>query len=121
MKLTRRALLAGVAAIPAVAGVDRLAAAATSGGGVVLYDPGLPHARERALASAGWADELVEITGDRVRFARQILARRPLVVRGISRQADALLIEEVAAEAGYRREAIEVNGAILGWVLSRRV
>lgn len=120
MKLTRRTLLAGAAAIPAVVGMDRLAAVTPGAGNVMLYDPSLPDARHRALAGAGMGDELVEITGDRIRFARDVISRRPTQVSGLSRQADALLIEEVAGEAGYRRERLEVDGAAIRWSLVRR-
>jgi len=120
MKLTRRSLLAGAAAIPAVVGMDRLAAATPGEGGVFLYDGSLPHARQRAVAASGWGEGLREITGDRIRFAREVLSHRPARVSGISRQADALLMEEVAAEAGYRRERLEVDGAAIHWSLVRR-
>ncbi len=120
MKLTRRTLLAGVAAIPAVAGLERLSAATHTAGEIFLFDSSLPGARERAIAATGWGQEPIEITGDRIRFARDILSAQPATVRGISRQADALLIEEVALEMGYRRHAMDVSGPTISWQLVRR-
>ena len=119
MNVTRRALLAGAAAIPAMAGLDRLSAATLSGSEAFVYDASLPGARERAVAATGWGQDLVEITGDRIRFARDVLAARPASLRGISRQADALLIEEVALELGYRRQSMDVQGATMIWQLAR--
>ena len=120
MKLTRRSLLAGAAAIPAVVGLERLSAAAPLANAVFLFDAGLPDAaaRERAALRAGHQARAIE--GDRIRFTREIVAAGPATIHGWSRQADALLIEEAAAEAGYRREQISVEGAGLAWVLVRR-
>ena len=52
--------------------------------------------------------------------ASPALADGPALVRGWSRQADALLVEEVAVEEGYRLVSSEVEGAAIAWVLARR-
>jgi len=126
MKATRRGVLAGALAVPAVAGLPR-AASARSGKGVLLHDPSLAAGRRFAEAHAG---EARPIEGDRIRFARAVFERRPAFVVGISRPADALLIEDVAREAGYIpandarvREMTAAaqpldKGLVLGWVLA---
>ena len=128
MKATRRGVLAGVLAVPAAAGVPRVTAA-KAGGAVLLHDPALEAGRRLAEAHGG---EALPIEGDRIRFAQSVFARRPAYVVGISRPADALLIEEVAREAGYVpaddrtvRELTETaqpldRGLVLGWVLAPR-
>ncbi|HEY6814176.1 MAG TPA: hypothetical protein VI168_01430 [Croceibacterium sp.] len=128
MRATRRGVLAGAAAVSAVAGVPR-AASAASRDAVLLHDPSLEAGRRFAEAYRGTA---LPIEGDRIVFAREVFARRPAFVVGISRPADALLIEEVAREAGYMpaddtrvREMTEAaqpldRGLVLGWVLAPR-
>ena len=69
-----------------------------------------------------------------IRFARTVFDRRPSLVLGVSRQADAVLIEEVGREAGYvavevaaegLREQLAANssgspGKVISWVLAPR-
>lgn len=129
MKATRRGVLAGTAAISALAGVPRVASA-KAGKAVLLHDPSLETGRRFAQA---YGSEALPIEGDRIRFARAVFARGPAYVVGVSRPADALLIEDVAREAGYVpaddasvRELTEAaqpldKGLVLGWVLAPRV
>jgi hypothetical protein len=128
VKATRRGVLAGAAAVSAVSGVPR-AASARGSGAVLLHDPSLEAGRRFAEAYGG---EALPIEGDRIRFARAVFARRPAYVVGVSRPADALLIEDVAREAGYTladdasvREMTATaqpldRGLVLGWVLARK-
>jgi hypothetical protein len=121
-------VLAGALAVPAVAGVPRISSAA-SAGAVLLHDPSLEAARRIAKAYGG---EALPIEGDRIRFARAVFAPGPAYVVGVSRPADALLIEDVAREAGYApadddtvRSLTEAaqpldRGLVLGWVLTPR-
>jgi hypothetical protein len=125
MKATRRGVIAGALAVPAVAGVPH-AAAARGGNAVMLHDPSLAAGRRFAEAYGG---EALAIEGDRIRFARAVFEQRPAFVVGVSRPADALLIEDVAREAGYLpaddakvREMTAAaqpldRGLVLGWVL----
>ena len=125
MKATRRGVLAGALAVPAVAGVPRVASA-SAGDPVLLHDASLEAGRRFAAAYRG---EAVAIEGDRIRFARAVFEKRPSFVVGVSRPADALLIEDVAREAGYVpaddktvREMTAAaqpldRGLVLGWVL----
>lgn len=128
MKATRRGVLGGAVAATAVIGAPR-AAAASAGGAVLLHDPALEAGRRLAEAHSG---EALPIEGDRIRFARAVFARRPAYVIGVTRPADALLIEDVGREAGYApaddrtvREMTEAaqpldRGLVLGWVLARK-
>jgi hypothetical protein len=120
MKLTRRAILAGLMATPA--------AASAAGfhwrhghGTVLLYDEALPQGRAFAEAGKAWNRTVLPLTGDRIRFAREIFARRPAIVRGLSRQSDAVLLAEVAQEAGYEQVALKVDGVALDWTFAPKI
>ena len=126
MKATRRGVLAGALAVPAVAGVPRLASART-GGAVLLHDASLEAGRRFAEA---YGSEALPIEGDRIRFARAVFEQRPAFVVGVSRPADALLIEDVGREAGYvladdktvramtaAAQPLD-RGLVLGWMLA---
>lgn len=97
MKATRRSVLAGALAVPAAASVPA-AAWARSNSALFLHDPMLEAGRRLAKAHNG---EVMVIEGDRIRLARAVFERQPAFVLGVSRAADALLIEEVGREAGY--------------------
>ena len=128
MKSTRRGVLAGALAAPAVVGLPR-AASAHSGKALLLHDSSLAAGRRFAEAHGG---EALAIEGDRIRFARAVFEKRPAFVVGVSRPADALLIEDVAREAGYLpaedakiREMTAAalpldRGLVVGWVLAPR-
>ena len=60
---------------------------------------------------------MLPIDGDRIRFAREVFAARPAYVAGVTRQADLVLIEDVAGEFGYRRDTRNVEGAAIEWRL----
>lgn len=126
MKATRRQALVGALAVPTVAALPSVAWA-RGAGAVLLHDPSLEAGRRLAQAHGG---EVLAITGDRVRFARAVFAQRPPLVIGISRAADALLIEDVGREAGYVPAGSSADallapiaeahdrGLVLGWVLA---
>ena len=120
MKLSRRGLLAGAAAVPAAAG---LASWKWKHGHetVLLYDAQIPEGRAFAEAGRAWNRAVQPIKGDRIRFGQNLFARRPAMVQGVSRQADLVLIEEVGAEAGYERVAMEAEGSAFKWTLMPRV
>lgn len=95
----------------------------------MLHDPALEAGRRFADAGRAKGNEVLAIDGDRIRFARTVFERKPALVVGVSRPADALLIEEVAREAGYRAvvaddalrgliEASPDRGLVIGWVLA---
>jgi hypothetical protein len=95
---TRREALMGALAVPALAGLPRLSWARGESA-LVVYDPALESGRRLAEAHGG---EALAIAGDRIRFARALFERQPALVVGVSRTADALLIEDVGREAGFR-------------------
>ncbi|MXO65229.1 hypothetical protein [Altericroceibacterium endophyticum] len=109
IRATRRNVLGaatlGMAAIPTVSG---LAAWRWRHGDsrVLLHDAGLSGGERFAAAAQRHGTASTAITGDRVRFTRQILADRPALVAGVTRHADQLMIEDVAREQGYMRAAL---------------
>jgi hypothetical protein len=108
MKLTRRNLMAGAMAVPALAALGDVARAQTRPLAAV-YDPDLPAGQRLAslLRDAGHGARVVE--GDRIRLAREVLGQRLPLLAGVTRSADALLFAEVAAEEGYDR-VLELRG-----------
>ena len=100
IRATRRGVLAGALSVPTVAGLAnwRWRHGESS---LLLHDPALAAGRRFAEAGQARGGEVLAIEGDRIRFARTVLERRPALVAGVSRHADALMIEEVAREAGY--------------------
>jgi len=130
---TRREALMGALAVPAVAGLPkwRWQHGELS---LVVYDPALEAGRRLAAMEPAPRSEVLGIAGDRIRFAREVFDRRPALVVGVSRPADALLIDEVGREAGYHpvdwnagtlSELITAarprdRGLVLGWVLAPR-
>lgn len=120
MKLSRRAMIAGLAAVPAAASASEF----TWRNGhstVLLFDADLPQARAFADAGRAWNRAVLPLKGDRIRFAQRVFARRPAIVRGVSRQGDAVLLAEVAAEAGYEQVALKVDGSALEWTFAPRI
>jgi hypothetical protein len=130
MKATRREALMGALAVPALAGLP--GAALARGESVLLvHDPKLEAGRRLARAHGA---EALAIEGDRIRFARAVFGQKPALVLGVSRPADALLIEDVGREAGYApvSEGVDAlrdmiadaephdSGLVLGWVLARK-
>jgi len=116
MKATRRGVLAGALAVPAVAGVPT-AVWARDNTVVLVHDPALTAGRRLAGVHDG---EVLAISGDRIRFARALCARRPSLVVGVTRSADALLIEDVAREAGYVPVTAPASLGTSGWALAPR-
>jgi hypothetical protein len=107
VKATRRQAVLGALAVPAVASAAKLKAASPA---VVVYDPSLvPSPTANAQP----------IEGDPIRFARALFERRPSLVLGVSRRADALLIEEVGREADYAPVTQSLH-ARFGWSLAPR-
>jgi hypothetical protein len=114
IRATRRAVVAGALALPVAARASGFTLGARSGA-VLLHDPALEEGRRFAEAGRSAGAKVLAIEGDRIRFAREVFATRPAYVAGLSRQADLVLIEDVARELGYRREALCASGAILEW------
>lgn len=109
MKTTRRGMmaggLAGVLAVPTMAGLANWRWAQGEGS-VLLHDPALSAGRRFAAAGRAAGGQIVPLAGDTIRTAQRVIAARPAMIAGISRPADAMLMEEAAAEAGYIRVAV---------------
>lgn len=119
MKVSRRGVLAGAAALP-IATQARGWRWEHHGDTVLLYDAQLPAAQTFAAAGREAGRTVIALDGDRIRLARELFAGRPALVRGVSRQADAVLVEEVASEAGYTLVAQRVDGVVIDWTLAPR-
>ncbi len=120
MKLTRRTLIAAAAAIPASASAREFGWR-HGHGTVLLYDADLPQGRTFAEGARAWNRDVLPLEGDRIRFARAVFARRPAIVRGVSRQGDAVLLAEVAGEAGYEQVALKIDGSALEWTFAPKI
>jgi len=120
MKLSRRAMIAGLAAVPAAASASEFTWR-HGHGTVLLYDADLPQGRAFAQGGQAWNRDVVAIEGDRIRFAREVFARRPAIVRGVSRQGDAVLLAEVAQEEGYEQVSLKVDGSALEWTFAPKI
>ena len=108
IRTTRRqtlgAAMMGALAVPTVAGLAhwRWKHGERS---VLLHDPALGAGRRFAGAGSARGGDVRAIDGDRIRFAREVLADRPALIAGVSRHADFILIADAAREAGYRPAA----------------
>jgi hypothetical protein len=120
IRATRRAALVGVLALPAAASMAK-SPRRKSSGTILLHDPSLAEGRRFAAAAGARGDKAVPIEGDRIRFARAVFERAPALVIGVSRSADALLIEEVGRETGYVPVAVPAPLANqFAWALALR-
>ena len=120
IRATRRGALAGVLALPAVASMAKAPRRKPSGT-VLLHDPALDAGRRFAAAGQVRGDKVLAIGGDRIRFARMVFERAPALVIGVSRAADAVLIEDVGREAGYTPVAVPTPLASkFAWALAPR-
>jgi hypothetical protein len=116
MKVTRRTMIAGgvagALAVPTLAGLARWRWQHGSHTGLV-HDAGLAAGLRFSRAGAAAGRPSMAVEGDAVRFARALVESRPALIAGVTRHADALLIGEVAAEAGYVLAA-ELMGDVRG-------
>jgi hypothetical protein len=120
IRATRRGALAGALALPAVVSLARSPKRKPSGT-VLLHDPSLDAGRRFAAAGQARGETVLAIDGDRIRFARAMFERAPALVVGVSRTADAVLIEDVGREAGYTPVAVPTPLAgKLAWALAPR-
>ncbi|WAT17527.1 hypothetical protein OZN62_11445 [Aurantiacibacter sp. MUD11] len=119
MKATRRSILAGAAAIPVAAGLSKVCWHGVTDA-LFCYDAHIPTGAQLAEAARGEGVRTLALGGDRIRQAREVFARRPALVRGVSRQADAVLFEDVGHEAGYELLERRVDGVMIDWTLAPR-
>lgn len=104
MKVSRRSMIAGglvgALAVPTLAGLPRWRWQHGSHTGLV-HDASLAAGQRFADAGAAAGTPSLAVEGDMVRFARALVEARPALIAGVTRHADALMIADVAAEAGY--------------------
>jgi hypothetical protein len=121
IRATRRGALAAGLALPAVAAWANSPTRKPSGT-VLLHDPSLEAGRRFAAAGQARGEQVLAIEGDRIRFARAVFERAPALVVGVSRAADAVLIEDVGREAGYVPVAVPTSLAGQAtWALAPRM
>ena len=121
IRATRRGALAAGLALPAAASLAKSPKRKPSGT-VLLHDPSLEAGRRLAAAAQARGDKALAIEGDRIRFARAVFGRAPALIIGVSRAADAVLIEDVGREAGYTPVAMPTPLAgKFAWALAPRV
>ena len=101
IRATRRGALAAGLALPAAASLARSPTRKPSGT-VLLHDPSLEAGRRFASSAQARGAKALPIEGDRIRFARGVFKDAPALVVGVSRAADAVLIEDVGREEGYK-------------------
>ena len=120
IRATRRGALVGALALPAVASLAK-APKRKASGTILLHDPSLDAGRRFAATAQPHGDKVVAIEGDRIRFARALFQQAPALVIGVSRAADAVLIEDVGREAGYTSVAVPTRLAgNFAWALAPR-
>lgn len=104
MKTTRREMMIGALAVPTVAG---LASWRWQHGerSVLLHDSSLAAGRRFAEAGCAAGGQVLALEGDPIRLMQQVLRDEPALIAGVSRHAEALLVEEAAGEASYVRVA----------------
>ena len=120
IRASRRAALAGALALPAAASLAKAPKRKPSGT-VLLHDPLLEAGRRFAASARARGDKALSIEGDRIRFARAVFEQAPALVVGVSRAADAVLIEDVGREAGYMPVAVPAPLAgRFAWALAPR-
>jgi hypothetical protein len=106
--------------LPAVASLAKSPRRKPSGT-ILLHDPSLAAGRRFAAVAEGRGDKALPIEGDRIRFARGVFERAPVLVVAVSRAADRVLIEDVGREAGYIPVAVPAPLANeFAWALARR-
>lgn len=121
IRATRRAALAGALALPAAASLAK-APKRKASGTILLHDPSLEAGRRFAASAQARGDKALAIDGDRIRFARAVFERAPALVVGVSRAADAVLVEDVAREAEYMPVAVpKPLAGKFAWALAPRV
>jgi hypothetical protein len=97
---------------------------------LLLFDPQRADACRSVAGGAGHGCAIRPIAGDRVRFAREILASPdcPEIVSGLTNFADFILLSGCAAEHGYRvlSERVQpapanenAGGVLVSWKIAR--
>jgi hypothetical protein len=127
--IERREFLRFVAALPGAAllGWRPAPVVAASSPMVFVYEPSLPESVWRRVATRHGPLEVRPLEGDRVRFARALLARAPQAISGLTRHVDLLLLAGTAEEEGFRMREQSLMESVRGrqpalvcWSMHRR-
>jgi hypothetical protein len=102
--LPRRGFLGLLIALPGAALLRWTSApgAVSRSGPLFVYDAGLSESAWLPVARPYAPVEARALEGDRVRFARAVLAAAPESIAGLTRHADFLLLAGTAEEEGFR-------------------
>jgi hypothetical protein len=115
---TRREFMVGTVVASSALVLNASAIAASEQ--VLLVDYDLAHAHRLAADAANHGCRTLAITGDRVRFAREVFGPgAPEVVAGVTTYADFIVLTGCAAEAGYRIINDRAEGALVRWKVAR--
>lgn len=93
---------------------------------VFVYDPQLPGSVWMPVVLRHAPCSARAVTGDRVRFAREVLASTPQMIGGLTRHADRLVLTGTAEEVGFRvvEEAVLAGSgkqqALVFWRMQHR-
>jgi len=117
---TRRGILGGLVAVPAVLGLGSWIRSPDEKT-VFLFDESLDAWPQIAAAGKLGNTSVRPIRGDRVRQMRGILTGRPDQIVGITLPSDAFMIHDIAREAGYSKTAEVTVSRGAGWQQSRRI
>lgn len=103
-RFLRRDFLGLLATLPAAAVLRWTPAwgASTRARMVFVHEAALPRSVWLPMALRHAAVSPRALEGDRVRFARAILADAPLLIGGLTRHADLIVLAGTAEEAGFR-------------------
>ncbi|HVY79561.1 MAG TPA: hypothetical protein VG994_01155 [Steroidobacteraceae bacterium] len=115
---TRREFMIGTVAVGGTIALAPAALAATDS--LFVADDELFYASQLAAeaASRGW--RILPVTGDRVRFAREVFGPgAPDVIAGATRYADFIVLTGCASEAGYRLTGSRADGDLVRWKVVR--
>ncbi len=92
--------------------------------GALVYDARIPAADRFAQSVRGNYASIHALEGDRVRFARALIAKPRHTLSGLTRYPDFVLLAGTAAEVGYRliaesRHATK-GGVFIAWTMRLR-
>jgi hypothetical protein len=104
---------------PARPAANESASAATAR--LLVFDPEHADACQRVAGGAGKGCTTLPVTGDRVRFGRELFGSKnaPAVVAGLTHYADYILLSGCAAEHGYRVQSAQVQPRLVEWTVAQ--
>jgi hypothetical protein len=120
---TRREFMVGTAVAAGALLVDQpvnAARMASTEPRLLLLDLELADAHRVAAEAEAVGCRALAITGDRVRFGREVFASgAPEIIGGLTTYADYIMLSGCAAEAGYRVLSERAQDAFVRWKIAR--